>query len=50
MTDEKTPAHRDGAVMVLSLTRLHDIDRTVSDSDDDIRGRMVKDNDGRESP
>ena len=48
MTDEKTPAHRDDAEKMPALSRLHDIDRTVSASDEDIRGRMVKDKDGRD--
>ena len=48
MTDEKTPVHRDNAEKMPSLSRLHDIDRTVSASDEDIRGRMVKDKDGRD--
>lgn len=48
MTDEKTLAHRDDAEKMPALSRLHDIDRTVSASDDDIRGRMAKDKDGRD--
>lgn len=48
MTVDKTPIHGDNAAKVPSLSRLHDIDRTVSASDEDIRGRMVKDKDGRD--
>ncbi|NJD29924.1 MAG: PRC-barrel domain containing protein [Chloroflexi bacterium] len=48
MTVKKTPVHRDDAANVPSLSRLHDIDRTVSASAEDIRGRMVKDKDGRD--
>lgn len=48
MTVDKTPVHGDNAAKVPSLSRLHDIDRTVSSSDEDIRGRMVKDKDGRD--
>lgn len=48
MTDEKTPIHGNDAAKMPSLSRLHEIDRTVSASDEDIRGRMVKDKDGRD--
>ncbi len=47
MTVDKTPVHGDNAAKVPSLSRLHDIGQTVSGSDEDIRGRMVKDKDGR---
>jgi hypothetical protein len=33
---------------VPTLSRLHDNDKTVASSDEDIRGRMVKDKDGRD--
>lgn len=48
MTVDKPPVHGGNAAKVPSLSRLHDIDRTVSSSDEDIRGRMVKDKDGRD--
>jgi sporulation protein YlmC with PRC-barrel domain len=48
MTVEKTQVHRNDAAKVPTLSRLHDIDRTISTSDEDIRGRMVKDKGGRE--
>ena len=48
MTLEETPVHRDDAAKVPALSRLHDIDETVAGSDEDIRGRMVKDKDGRD--
>ena len=41
-------AHQDPAEKVPRLTRLRDSDETVSDSDQDIRGRMVKDKDGHD--
>ena len=47
MTVDKTPVHGNAA-KVPSLSRLHDIDETVAGSDEDIRGRMVKDKDGRD--
>lgn len=47
MTVEKTQVHRDDAAKVPTLSRLHDNDETISASDEDIRGRMVKDKDGR---
>ena len=42
MTDEKTAIRRDAA-KVPTFTRLRDLGRTVSTSDQDIRGLMVKD-------
>ena len=47
MTIEKTAVHQEDAQKVPQLTRLRDTDRTVSSSDEDIRGRMAKDKDGR---
>jgi sporulation protein YlmC with PRC-barrel domain len=46
MTVKKTAVHRDHARKVPTLSRLRDIDRAVSSSDVDIRGRMVKDKNG----
>jgi hypothetical protein len=48
MTIEETGVHQDHAEPVPTLTRLRDNDKTVSSSDIDIRGRMVKDKDGLE--
>ena len=48
MTIEETGVHQDHAEPVPTLTRLRDNDKTVSSSDVDIRGRMVKDKDGLE--
>ncbi len=48
MTDDKTPVHGDHADKAPALSRLHDIDQTVSASAEDIRGRMVKDKDGQD--
>jgi hypothetical protein len=48
MTVEKPTIHRDDAQKVPQLTRLRDTDRTVSSSDEDIRGRMAKDKDGHD--
>ena len=46
MTTKKTAVHRDDAEKVPTLSSLRDTDRTISSSDEDIRGRMVKDKDG----
>lgn len=43
----QNPAPRDAATKAPTLSRLHDIGRTVAGSDEDIRGRMVKDRNGR---
>ena len=48
MTVKKTTAHRDHAKKVPTLSRLRDIGRAVSSSDEDIRGRMVKDKNGQD--
>ena len=48
MTDEKTTVPDDKAVSVPTLEKLRDLGETVSTSDEDIRGRMVKDKDGRD--
>ena len=48
MTTEKTAANQQGAEKVPQLVRLRDTDRTVSSSDEDIRGRMAKDKDGHD--
>jgi hypothetical protein len=48
MTTEKTAADQPGAEKVPQLVRLRDTDRTVSRSDEDIRGRMAKDKDGHD--
>jgi len=48
MTIEKPAVHRDDAAKVPTLSRLRDNDKTVSSSDEDIRGRMVKDKDGQD--
>ena len=47
MTVENTPVHHDAA-KVPTLSRLGDHDKTISSSDEDIRGRMVIDRDGRD--
>ena len=47
MTAEKATARRDDATMVRTLSRLRDVGRTVSSPDEDIRGRLVWDEDGR---
>ena len=47
MTAEKATAWRDDATMVRTLSRLRDVRRTVSSPDEDIRGRLVRDEDGR---
>jgi hypothetical protein len=48
MTVKKTSVHYSDPEKVPTLTRLRDTDRTVSGSDEDIRGRMVKDKDGQD--
>lgn len=48
MTAKKPTLHRDDAEKVPTLTRLRDTDRTVSSTDEDIRGRMAKDKDGHD--
>jgi sporulation protein YlmC with PRC-barrel domain len=48
MTDEKTTVPDDKALSVPTLEKLRDLGETVSSSDEDIRGRMVKDKDGRD--
>ena len=48
MTAEKTMPHLDHVTSVPTLSSLRDTDRTISSSDQDIRGRMVKDKDGRD--
>ena len=47
MTIDKTPVHHDAA-NVPTLHRLGDDGKTISSSDEDIRGRVVKDGDGRD--
>jgi hypothetical protein len=48
MTIKKTAVHDEDAEKVPQLVRLRDTDQTVSSSDEDIRGRMAKDKDGRD--
>ena len=48
MTAKKTAVHQEDADKVPQLTRLRDTDRTVSSSDEDIRGRMARDKDGHD--
>jgi hypothetical protein len=48
MTTEKTAANQPDAEKAPRLVRLRDTDRTVSRSDEDIRGRMAKDKDGHD--
>ena len=48
MTNKKTTVHHEDAQKIPQLVRLRDTDRTVSSSDEDIRGRMAKDKDGRD--
>ena len=48
MTNKKTTVHHEDAQKIPQLVRLRDTDRTVSSSDEDIRGRMDKDKDGRD--
>jgi sporulation protein YlmC with PRC-barrel domain len=47
MTSEKAAILADAATKVPTFSRLHDSGRTVAGSDEDIRGRMVKDRNGR---
>jgi len=48
MTIEKPGLQHDDANKVPTLTRLRDTDKTISSSDEDIRGRMAKDKDGHD--
>jgi hypothetical protein len=48
MTTKKTAANQQDAEKVPQIVRLRDTDQTVSSSDEDIRGRMAKDKDGRD--
>jgi hypothetical protein len=48
MTNKKTTVHQEDAERVPRLVRLRATDRTVSSSDEDIRGRMAKDKDGHD--
>jgi hypothetical protein len=48
MTTKKTATNQQDAEKVPQLVRLRDIDQTVSSSDEDIRGRMAKDKNGRD--
>jgi sporulation protein YlmC with PRC-barrel domain len=48
MAVKKTAVRRDHSRKVPTLTRLRDIGRAVSSSDEDIRGRMVKDKNGQD--
>jgi len=48
MTIEKAPVHANASETVPTLSRLGDHDMTVSSSDEDIRGRTVKDKDGQD--
>lgn len=48
MTIDKPPVHSNDARKAPTLSRLRDSGQTVASSDEDIRGRMVKDKDGRE--
>lgn len=48
MTLDQTAAHQDHADNSPTLSRLRENDKTVSGSDEDIRGRMVKDKDGQD--
>ena len=48
MTNKKTTVHHEDAQKIPQLVRLRDTDRTVSSSDEDIRGRMAKDKDGHD--
>jgi sporulation protein YlmC with PRC-barrel domain len=45
---DQPAVHGDDARKVPTLGRLHDSGKTVASSDEDIRGRMVRDKDGRE--
>ena len=44
----KTIVEADGADKVPTLRKLRDTDQTISSADEDIRGRTVKDKDGRD--
>jgi hypothetical protein len=48
MTIDQPAVPSDDARKVPTLSRLHDSDETIASSDEDIRGRMVKDKDGRD--
>jgi sporulation protein YlmC with PRC-barrel domain len=48
MTIEKAPVPANASVPVPTLSRLRDLDMTVSSPDEDIRGRTVKDKDGQD--
>lgn len=46
MSENKTTVQQDQPEKSASLSHLGDDDRTIASSDEDIRGRMVKDKDG----
>jgi hypothetical protein len=48
MTNKKTTVHQEDTERVPRLVRLRATDRTVSSSDEDLRGRMAKDKDGHD--
>ncbi len=48
MTANDSPARSKDAVTEPTLKKLRDMGETVSSPDEDIRGRMVKDKDGRD--
>jgi hypothetical protein len=48
MTIDKSAVKQDDEQQIPHLSRLRDSDRTVSRSDEDIRGRMAKDNAGHD--
>lgn len=48
MTLDQTTGHQDDAQKTPTLSRLRDNAKTVSSSDEDVRGRMVKDKDGQD--
>ncbi len=48
MTDKDTAVQSEDAANEPTLRKLRDMGETVSSSDEDIRGRMVKDKDGRD--
>ncbi|MCJ7712236.1 MAG: PRC-barrel domain-containing protein [Chloroflexi bacterium] len=48
MAEEKLAVHHDDTAPMPELIRLRDDAKTVSSSDEDIRGRMVKDSDGQD--
>ncbi len=48
MTLDQTTTHHDDAQKSPTLSRLRDNAKTVSSSDEDVRGRMVKDKDGQD--